>query len=246
MHAIIMVADKMEDAERIFDRKMGYYCPCVKNASVNQAKYLIKYLRKTLKFEKNQISFLRSSRFEFGNSLLAMLEQIIIGHRDEDILFYYSGHGSYHGWGFNNYVFEHINYSDFQTALHFFKGRMILINECCMALKIEPYLSPIAGRYLLFGLSRKNNFGNSNTSILPSVLKAWLTRKRAFPWVLYTEKSRNDKRPVDICADEKLGYVGSCPCFHDFYIKSKEYFLRKPSLRRGVSLDYLMFPKAPE
>jgi len=245
MHAIIMVADRMELGRRISDGESaepGPYCSCIKNSSVGQARYLIKYLRQTLKFKKSQISFLRGSRLS-GDPLWTKLKEIILDNKDGDILLYYCGHGGEFGWGFNNYTFECVNYFNFKEILCHFKGRMIIINECCHALAIERFLSPIKGRYLLFGSSRKDKLGITPVNVLAQILEAWSSRKKSFPKVLYTKKNTVDNgQIIDICTDKWQTNFGICRCLHEFYVRFKEYPKRRPSLRRGAPLDYLMFP----
>ena len=249
MHAIIVVADKKELAKRNDSDEFGESCSCVRDSSVKNARQLIKYLHKNLKFSRDQISTFRNSHYDSGAFLLKSLEFAVNRHKDEDLIIYYSGHGGEDCWGFNNHFNDVIKYLDLMGALSAFNGRLILINECCFAFAIEPYLVKLQGRYLLFGSSRKNKVSTASVCVLGQILEAWSRGRRAYPKVLHTEINRKDSFDVlemDICSDVRDSSILECLGTHEFYMIKRVYTCHKPSLRRGVSLDYLMFPKAPE
>lgn len=250
VHAVIIVSDRMEDAVnlKIVNGKIQVIercCACIKNSSVDHAKKLIRYLRDEMLFEKHNTTFLRSSAHS-SREILEILSCIIYSHQGEDLLVYYSGHGGVGCWAFNNnYPDEKIGYSELEILFNKFTGRLVLINDCCHALAVQPYLKrAMKKRYLLFGSSRKNMMGLSDISVLGPILGAWILGKVAEPRVI--SMGRDDERDtIDFCARRSFPRIFfRSSCWHDYYLMIKDIPLsEQPSLRRGSNLDYIWFSK---
>lgn len=217
-------------------------CHCIRDNSLDRAKMLIRYLRKTLCFKKSQISFLRTSKFETALAAAEKLKIIIDEHESDNILFYYSGHGlsDYPGWSFggNPNGAKFFYYELLEKIFKSFQGKLIFINDCCHALSVEPYLKDLEGRYLLFGASRAGSV--SNVSILDSILGPWQHSLQAFPKVYLSRSNYEYTRDYPLYCVRGSYY--SCNC--GTVLSQEERFSPEemPSLRRGSDLDFLFFP----
>lgn len=249
MHAVIIVSDRMEDAVNLktVNDKIQVKekcCACIKNSSVSQAKKLIRYLREEMLFEKNDITFLRGSRHDSWE-ILDILSFTICLHQGEDLFIYYSGHGGMAAWAFNNYPDEEIGYSSLESLFNEFTGRLVMINECCHALAIQPYLKrAMKKRYLLFGTARKNMGSESDVSVLDIILRAWIFRKKAEPKVIGIGYD-NERDTMDFCAKRSPPcFLFPISCWHGRCSGIVDIPLSEQlSLRRGSNLDYIWFPK---
>ncbi len=219
-------------------------CFCIKNNSIDRAKMLIRYLRKQLKFQDGQITFLRTSNFYTGAEVENALRQLFELHRTDDLLFYYTGHGinvskpgsSRIGWSFGNERYLH--YLAFRDIFKKFQGRLVFINDCCHALAIDQHLKLISGRYLLFGASRRGCVASE--SILDPVLGYWFHKKTADPKVACV--GRLNGMIIDIPAYATRGDYYSCGCGSKFEPLKTFIPSNAPSLRRGAELDSIWFP----
>lgn len=213
-------------------------CFCVRNNSLDRAKMLIRYLRKQLLFEKEQITLLRFSKFPNSNEIIKALKEIFKDSR-EDFLLYYSGHGiSGNPTGWSNGGNKYVYYRKLRKVFKYFQGRLIFINDCCHALSVEPYLRDLSGRYLLFGASRRRRVGS--ISILDSVLGFWFYRRVALPRVQSTGRWR--EYMMDIPAFCVRGSYYNCNCGSIVTNVKTFKTSEMPSLRRGAELDHLFFP----
>lgn len=217
-------------------------CFCLKNNAIDRSKILIRYLRKYLRFRKNQIQFLRTSRFSDAKSVFKTIKQAVDDYKKEDFLFYLCGHGltgkpTGMFLGERNQGRQYLFYRSLKKIFQNFQGRLILINDCCWALSIEPYLKSLTGRYLLFGASRKRRV--SQFSILDSVLGYWYWRKPALPKVF--QISSDGQYIMDYPANCVRGSYYNCGCGKIFNLKKRFESNKMPSLRRGANLDFLFF-----
>jgi hypothetical protein len=223
-------------------------CPCIKNSTVSNAKILLKYLRKTLKLPKDKISFLRGSRFGSSKEALLEINRILLANREDDILFYYSGHGSYWSW----FLAEKddgkdvaLNFRDLRESFLALKKNLILICDCCHALAISKYLKNIKGRYLVMGLTRASSVGYAGRTVLFGILEKWRKRRTANPSVgLIKVNARGKTLDVPQGASVSTHCIDGCTLHgdeHGFRFVS----FRKPakffSLRRGSRLDHICY-----
>lgn len=268
MRAIILVCDQPDLKKEGIENRVTK-CFCCKNNSVDRAKILIRYLRKKLFFQKHQIIFLRASKFSTPSEILEELKSLINQYQNEDLIFYYSGHGiagtltglfsdppcllfkvikkileiiigDRPGWSMGDPSGVRLYYDQFPEIFKSFKGRLIFINDCCHALSIDPYLKKILkNRYLLFGSSR--NDSTSRISILDAVLGPWSDCLPAFPWVYAVAQLRYDHN-IDFPMYCFRGSYYDCDC--GIPVKNKKIFLpeKRPLLRRGAQIDYLCYP----
>lgn len=214
-------------------------CFCLKNNSIDRAKILIRYLRKQLKFGKEQITFLRTGQFGNAVEIRYALENIFEQHRNEDILFYYTGHGllgDKFGWSLGEG--KQLYYRSLRTIFRNFLGRLVFINDCCHALSIDRQLKILGSRYLLLGACRSGC--TSADSILDPILGYWFHGMKANPKVACTGKWKDTI--LDLPAYASRGSYYNCGCGSDFSIIKRFTFIDAPSLRRGAELDHLFFP----
>lgn len=244
-------------------------CFCGKNNSVDRAKILIKYLRTKLQFIKEgQIIFLRTSKFLASEQIIENLKEIIRQYPNEDLVFYYSGHGitpvcagwfsenpiflfkiikwvleilfdDRPGWSIGDFNSIHVYYDQLQGVFELLKGKLIFITDCCHSLAIEPYLKQSRVQYLLFGPSRIDSV--SRISILDGILGSWRDRFPANPQVYAVSVGGSDGYDIDFPMYCIRGSYYNCNC--GTAIKSLKIFQpnERPSLRRGSDLDYLMY-----
>lgn len=214
-------------------------CFCVRNNALDRAKILIRYLRKRLLFEKDQIILLRFSKFPDADGIIAALEGLF-KNSSEDFLLYYTGHGiSGKPTGWSDGGKRHVYYYKLSRVFEAFRGRLIFINDCCHALSVNPYLQELSGRYLLFGASRPRMV--CDVSILDSVLGFWIHRRIALPRVQFTARWKEYR--MDIPAFCVRGNYYNCNCGNPVTDVRGFKPNKMPSLRRGAELDYLLFPK---
>ncbi len=213
-------------------------CFCVRNNSVDRAKILIRYLRKRLSFQKEQVTLLRFSSFKNADGIVKALRNLF-RNSGEDTILYYSGHGiTGNPTGWSNGAKKHVYYYRLRNVFRHFRGRLIFINDCCHGLSVEPHLRDLAGRYLLFGASRRRRI--AYISVLDSILGFWIHRRSALPRVQAVGKWKD--LLLDIPAFCVRGSYYNCNC--GSRVTSIKNFKpsRMPSLRRGAELDYLIFP----
>lgn len=223
-------------------------CTHVKNGSVQKAKKLLNYLRKHRQLSKSDISFLRSSRFNSSADALIVLDNLIKSHTKDDILLFCAAHGGiYRRWflGENKNGGKYIYYSDLRKLFDKFRGRLIVINEVCRALNLNPYLSKLNGRYLIIGGSLENHLGSAVHSVLDDLSWYWQKRQIARVRVRKIWKIGN-REWIDIPSGNsritRFPDDPSCPC-DDKVIQIKVFQKNNgPLLRAGAKLDYLMYP----
>jgi hypothetical protein len=250
-HAILLIYDESEEKTEAFE--VIKLCHCVRNNSLDRAKILIRYLRKKLRFKDSQISFLRTSGFKNAISAANKFKSIIDEHENDNILFYYSGHGisENHGWclGKPGNKSKYLFYGLLGKIFKSFLGKLVFINDCCYALAVEPYLKDLEGRYLLFGSSRAENV--SSISVLDSILWPWQDSLPAFPKVYKTRIAGGETRdyPIYYLHDRYFyclrGSYHSCNCGTLSYNEEIFQPADMPSLRRGSNLDHLFFSSKP-
>lgn len=224
-------------------------CACIKNSSVSNAKILLRYLRKTLKLPKSKISFLRGSRFQSSKDALATIDRILRENREDDILFYYSGHGSSWSWFLaekDNGNDVKLNFRDLRESFLMLKKNLILICDCCHSLAIAKYLKELKGRYLVMGLTRESSLGYAGRTVLFSILESWQRRRRADPAVgLIKVNARG--RTLDVPKGKTISThcIDGCTLHgddHGFrfiqFREPKKLF----SLRIGSRLDRICYP----
>jgi len=230
-----------------YPREQEGICNCVKIGCLRKAKKFLKYIHRELKLKKEQISIIRSSSFSCSAQITDFFGKLIENHKNEDILFLYAGHG---GWylGENNGKRKYLRYYDLQKISRKLTKNLILINEACNALEIEPYLHYLAGRYLLFGCARAENSGEAFSSVLGIVLESWRQRKPAHPLVGSIKRDGKNKIMDFPNGKSAVGREpNSCLCkldnsINEFNDSKRVYIRKKPSLRRGSPLDHLCFP----
>lgn len=256
MKAIILVFDQPE-------RKIGSmseFCYCIKNSSVSKAEKLLGYLKDVRLLPDDNVSLLKSSFFDNARQLLQELRMLVQRRKDEDLLFYYNGHGQRGGWNLGEnklgYGDKVIHYSELEDIFKDFNEKLIFFNECCYGLSLNPYLSKaILGRYLLLSGSRNRCVSFCNQSILDVTLSSWEHRKIARPKVYFT--MINDKKDslldsVTPTRNPLAENVVLRPCVARCgtgclaeginWSVQKIFSNPRPSLRRGSDLDYLMYP----
>lgn len=144
------------------------------------------------------------------------------------------------GWGIGGDTANILVYYDeLKNVFNSFKGKLIFINDCCHSLSIDRHLKFLIGRYLLFGSSRIDSV--SRISILDAVLGPWCVSLPAFPRVYAVGSSGGCT--IDFPASCIRGSYYDCNCGSLVKIKTVFEIGKGPSLRRGVPLDYLFYPK---
>ncbi len=224
-------------------------CACIKNYSISNAKILLKYLRKTLRMPKENISFLRGSRFLSPEQLKLAINKILYANRQEDILFYYSGHGNYWHWFLAEK--DHgsdikLNFRDLRESFLMLNKSLILICDCCHSLAIVKYLEELKGRYLVIGLTRESSIGYADRTVLFSVLERWRRRRAANPTVGLIKVNARGKT-LDVPKGVSINTHCNDGCtLHGDESGFRFVSFRKPvkafSLRRGSRLDYICYP----
>ncbi len=231
-----------------YPRNEDKICMHVRNGAVQKVKKLLSYLRKHRKLPKSDISFLRSSRFSSSADMLAALSNLIKSRMDDDILLFCAAHGGiYQRWflGENKNGRKYIYYSDLQKLLDQFRGRLIIVNEVCRALNLNPHLSKLKGRYLIIGTSLENHSGSGLHSVVDNLCRYW--QKRQVAEVRVGEMWKADYGEwMDIPSGNsrvtRFPDNPFCPCY-DKIVKTKVFQKNDgPLLRIGAELDYLMYP----
>lgn len=238
---------------RSYHHREERMCACIKNSTVSNAKILLSYLRKTLKLPKNKISFLRGSRFQSSGDAKSAIDRILRENREDDILFYYSGHGSYWSWFLaesDNAESDNgdvkLNFRDLRESFLALKKNLILICDCCHALAISKYLRELKGRYLVMGLTREASVGYAGRTVLFSVLESWQRRRRADPAVGLIKVNARGKT-LDVPKGENISThcIDGCTLHGDesgFRFVSFRKPKRPFSLRIGSRLDRICYP----
>lgn len=218
-------------------------CFCIKNSSVDRAKILIRYLRKYLKFNKDQITLIRASGFKNASEIRERLVYLFRKRVDDDILFYYTGHGISNanpGWSLGRD--KDFHYSYLQKLFQKFQGTLVCINDTCHGLAIDQSLKILSGRYLLFGASRRGCL--SSESIIDPVLGYWFHRKIADPKVACVRKFEECILDLPAYSSRGNGYnCERCGGRRKFTLVKTFNFDNAPSLRRGSELDSIWFPE---
>ena len=243
MRAILIVYDEPETVGSIT-------CHCIRNGGMQKAKLLLKHLRKVMQMPKENISFLRTSRFYTSGEILKALQALIQNYKNEDLMFFYAGHGNLKRWDFGDGKSgsKYIYYLDLQKMLKIFEGRLIVFNECCHALSLDKYPNNLRGRYLLFGACRDRQVGDAWVSVINTVCSAWEQKIIACPKVSEIYKIQvSDSRIIrymDIADGESrvTKRLFKCNC-NDKILAKKKLLKSQPSLRRGSRLDFLCFSK---
>lgn len=241
---IVPVTDPIERAVHVLlskeqEKEVTRDCNCIRNNSIDRVKILLKYLRRQLKLEDNQITFLRTSVFDTSEEIRNALEYFFEINDKEDILFYYSGHGiagKNSGWSLGKG--KYLYYRQFAGILEKFSGRLCIINDCCYSLSLDKFLKPLGSNYMLFGPSRK--WCISSYTVLDSVLRFWSRQERAVPVV--AARGLLGDSVMDIPANVMHPSYYSCGCGTEFKLRKTFTYRTAPSLRRGAEIDHLFFP----
>ncbi|OGY63614.1 MAG: hypothetical protein A3I89_00295 [Candidatus Harrisonbacteria bacterium RIFCSPLOWO2_02_FULL_41_11] len=250
MHAIILMLD---ESELLYNKATRRYkkCFCLKNSFGLEARKLIKYLKQYLLFQDKNISILRASDFVDSETLRYKLFSVFSSHRNDNVILCVLAHGNCIHWYFGKTKSDngkYLYYSDLEDILRYFKGKLIMVNEGCKSFSFAPHIKKMKGRYLFFGGSRSGSLADSHVFILGGLLDSWKKRKPAFPEV-YCELHYNHDGWKPRIIDYLVNFQGlACPCFCESeYRKPTKVIVyppkKRPPLRLGSDLDYLMYPK---
>lgn len=225
-------------------------CNCVRNGSIQKAKKLLKHLRGAMKMPKKDITLFRTSKFKSSGDAVRKLRRFFRRNQNEDVVLFFSGHGSRFEWylGGEGPKEKVIRYSDLESALNYFKGRLVVLSECCHALALNQYLSALGGRYMLIGASRAENLGDAFLTVLNEACWLWKARKIAdikigFIHTIMDHVTGKISK-VDIVSGESLisGNLENCACADPVIETEKIPEGEQQSLRRGSYLDFLLYP----
>jgi len=171
------------------------------------------YFRRVLKLPESQIYFYSQETWTRGVSLIDRVNELIA--KNTPLVIYYGGHGLRNGWQLSSSV--EVPYKTLVSTLRKQKKPLVILNDCCYGMALQPHLRELQCDHLLLGLSPKNKEGYDDQGFVKSITKCWKKHRLADPklWVLKKEK-------LSRFVLEKCG----------------------GRLRYGAALDHLCYPKS--
>ncbi|MDE2001024.1 MAG: hypothetical protein KGI60_00470 [Patescibacteria group bacterium] len=259
MKAILLLYDEAESRIAVEavrgqkeKQKVDYRCTCVRNATLEKARRLLRYLRVPCRMKPDETAILTSTHFVAGSDIQRAIHDAIRRFADDDILLFYSGHGGEQSWdlGERMNTRKFVLFKELAGMIAMSARKHVgIIADCCHTLALDRYLADLRkldGRYLLIGSSQADRVGSENVSLAHPICDAWEFRQMADIRVGKIEKLQHGTvMDIPFNAPYISGGNPDCKCGEEIVGGLTYLPYERPPLRRGSNLDHLFFPPEP-